>query len=76
MDFGLADSVLHLNEGKRGYAGIFIRMRLDVGIPSHIYYLANNTGRICDSAKKIRKSKKRLDKLKGYKEKTKRTITN
>ena len=46
MDFALADSVLHLKDGKRGHAGIFSLMRLDVGIPSHIYYWANDTRRI------------------------------
>ena len=35
-----------------GHAGIFSRKRLDVGITSHIYYWANNTNRICVSAKK------------------------
>ena len=32
MDFALADSVLHLNDGKSGHAGtsIFSQMRLDV----------------------------------------------
>ena len=77
MDFALADSVLHLNDGKRGHAGIFSRMRLDVGIPSHIYYWANDTRRICASAEKnMEKQKKRLDNLKRYKGRTRRTITN
>ena len=76
MDFALADSVLHLKDGKKGHTGIFSRMRLDIGIPPHIYYWANNTRRICASAKKNRKSKKRLGNLKGYKERTRRTITN
>ena len=76
MDFALADSVLHLNDGKKGYPGIFSRMRLGVGIPSHIYYWANDTRRICASAKKNRKKgEKRIDNLKGYKERTKRAIT-
>ena len=54
MDFALTDSVLHFNDGKRGHAGIFSRMILDGGIPSHIYYWANDTRRICASAKRKR----------------------
>ena len=77
MDFLLADSVLHLKDGELGQAGIFSRMRLDVGIPSHIYYWANDTRRICASAKKnTEKQKKRVDNLKGYKERSRKTITN
>ena len=77
MDFALADSVLHFNDGKRGHAGIFSQMGLDVGIHSHIYYCANDTRKICASAKKTsEKQKKRLDSLKGYKERTRRTITH
>ena len=78
MDFALADSVLHFNDGKRGHAATFSRKRLDVGIPFHIYYSANDTRRICASVKKNTESKKkkRLDNLKGYNERTKRTITN
>ena len=52
MDFALADSVLHFNDCKRGHAGIFSQMELDVGIHSHIYYSANNTSRVCANAKK------------------------
>ena len=37
MDFALADSVLDFNDGKRGHAGIFRQIGLDVGIHSHIY---------------------------------------
>ena len=51
MDFALTDSVVHLNDGKREHAGIFSQMRFDVGIPSHIYYWANDTRWICVSAK-------------------------
>ena len=36
IDFALAYSVLHFNDGKREHAGIFSQMRLDVGIHSHI----------------------------------------
>ena len=38
MDFALAYSVLHFYDGKRGHAGIFNQMGLDVGIHSNIYY--------------------------------------
>ena len=77
MDFALADLVLHLNDGKRGHVVIFSLIRLDVGIPSHIYYWANDTHRICVSAKKKHgKAKKKIDNLKGYKERIRRTITN
>ena len=55
----MAGSVLHFNDGKGGHAGIFSQMGLDVGINSHIYYLANDTRRICASSKKEhRKAKK------------------
>ena len=64
IEFGLADSVLHLNEDKRGHAGIFIWMRLNVGIPSHIYYLANDTGKICASAKKNTEKQKKTKQTK------------
>ena len=68
MDFALADSVLHFNDRKREHAGIFSRMRLDVGIHSHMYYWANDTRVICAGAKKnTEKQKKRLDNLKGHK---------
>ena len=60
MEFALADSVLHLNDGRRGYAGIFSRMRLDVGIHSHIYYWANDTRRICASAKTNTEKQKKI----------------
>ena len=63
MDFALADSVLHLNDGKSGHAGtsIFSQMRLDVaGNPSHIYYWANDTHRICVSAKKNTEKQKKI----------------
>ena len=80
MDFALADSVLHFNAGKRGHAGKFSQMGLDVGIHSHIYYWANDTRKICANAKKNsekqKKQKKSLDDLKGYKERTRRTITH
>ena len=77
MDFALTDSVVHLNDGKREHAGIFSQMRFDVGIPSHIYYWANDTRWICVSDKtNTEKQKKRLDNLKDYKERTRRTITN
>ena len=77
MDFALTDSVLHLNNGKKEYVGIFSHVRFDVGIPSHIYHWANDTRRICPSAKKnTEKQKKRLDNLKGYKERTRRAVTN
>ena len=59
MDFLLTDSVLHLKDGEMGQAGIFSRMRLDVGIPSHIYYWANDTRRICASAKKNTEKQKK-----------------
>ena len=59
MDFVLVDSVLHLKDGKKGHAGIFSQMGLDVCIPSHIYYWANDTRRICTSAKKYKKAKKK-----------------
>ena len=52
LDFALADSVLHFNDGKRGHAGIFSQMRLDVGTHYHIYYWVNDTHRICAIAKK------------------------
>ena len=52
MDFALVDSVLHFNDGKRGYASILSQMRLDAYIHSHIYYWANDTRRISASAKK------------------------
>ena len=66
MDFALADSVLHLNDDKRGHAGIFRQTELDVGIHFHIYFWANNTRKKCASAKmntemqkkKIRQSKR------------------
>ena len=38
IDFALADSVLHFNDGKSKHVGVFIQMGLDVGIHSHIYY--------------------------------------
>ena len=77
MDFALADSVLHFNDGKRGHAGIFSQMGLDVGIHSHNYYWAYDTRKICGSAKKnSEKQKKSLDNLKGYKERTRKTITH
>ena len=42
-------------------------MRLDVGIPSHIYYWANDTCSICANAtKKHGKATKRLDNLKQH----------
>ena len=59
MDFALADSVLHFNDGKRGHAGIFSQMGLDVGIHSHIYYCANDTSKICASAKKTSEKQKK-----------------
>ena len=63
MDFALADSVLYLNDGKKEHAGIISGMRLDVGIPSNIYYWANDTRRTCASAKKnTDKIKKRQSK--------------
>ena len=37
----------------------FYRMRLDVGIASHIYYWANNTRRLCASAKKNTEQQKK-----------------
>ena len=77
MDFPMADSVLHFNDDKKGYADIFRQMGLDVVVHSHIYYWANDTGKICTSANMdTEKQKKRLDNLKWYKEKTRRTITN
>ena len=58
IDFALADSVLNFNDGERKYVGIFSQMGLYVGIHSHVYYWANDTRKICASAKKTRKSKK------------------
>ena len=60
MDFALADSVLHLNDGERGHAGMLSRMRLDVNIPSHIYYWANDTRKIYASAKKNTEKQKKI----------------
>ena len=37
IDFAVADSVLHFNDGKRKHAGIFSKIGLDVGIHSHIH---------------------------------------
>ena len=51
MDFAFADLVQHFNDGKR-HAGILSQMGLDVSIHSHIYYWANDTRKICASAKK------------------------
>ena len=79
MDLALADLVLHFNDGKTRQADKFSQMGLDVGIHSHIYYWAYDTRKInypLASAKKNWKSKKRLDNLKGYKERTRRTITH
>ena len=63
----MAGSVLHFNDGKSGHAGIFSQMGLDVGIHSHIYYLANDIRGICASAKKSTEKQKRLNNLKGTK---------
>ena len=70
MDFALTDSVLHLNNGKKEYVGIFSHVRFDVGIPSHIYHWANDTRRICASAKKnTEKQKKKTRQSKGVQRK-------
>ena len=76
MDFAIADSVLHFNDSKSGHAGIFSLMGLDVGIHSHIYYCANDTRGYVPALKRTRKSKTKLDNLKGHKEKTRSTLTN
>ena len=77
MDFALADSVLDLNDGKKEHAGIFSRMRLDVGIPSHIYYWRTTPAGYVPALKRTRKSKKkRLDNLERCKGRTRRTLTN
>ena len=60
IDFAFADSVLYLNNGKRRHAGIFSRMRLDIGIPSHIYYWGNDTHRICACAEKNKERQKKI----------------
>ena len=59
IDFALADSVLHFNDGERKYVGIFSQMRLYVGIHSHVYYWANDTRKICASAKKNTEKQKK-----------------
>ena len=55
---------------KKEHAGTFSQMNLKVGIHSHIYYWANDTSRICVKAKKnTEKQIKKLDNLKGSKQK-------
>ena len=68
MGFALVDSVLHFNDGKRGHAGIFNRMGLDVSNHSHIYYWRTTPAGYVPTLKRTQKSqKKRLDNLKGCK---------
>ena len=75
MDFALADSVLHFNDGKRGHAGIFSLIRLDV--VSILTFIIGRTAHAEDvpALKRTQKSKKRIDNLKGNKDRTRRTIT-
>ena len=77
IDFALVDSLLHFNDGKKGHAGIFSQIGLDV--VSILTFIIGQTTptRYVPALKRTRKSKKkRLDNLKGYKEGTRRTITN
>ena len=76
IDFALADSVLHFNNGKKEHAGIFSQIRLDViSILTVIIWRTTPTG-YAPALKRTRKSKNRLDSLELNKEKTRRTITN
>ena len=72
MDFVLADSVQHFNDGKSGHAGIFSQIGLDV--VSILTFIIGRTTPA--SVKKNTEKQKILDNLKGYNERTMRTITN
>ena len=81
MDFALADSALHFNDGKRRHAGIIyynnIQDRIGCCIHSHFYNWANGTRRRSASVKKnTEKPSQKIDNLKGNKDKATRTITN
>ena len=77
MDLALADSLLHLNDGKSGHAGIFLS-RWDWMLSSILTIIIGRTtsAEYVPALKRTWKKKERLDNLKGQKERTRKTITN